>query len=143
MANKLEYKEIKLGEEVNFKWKSPRYGWAYFDVCQVWYRGKIKKLYIISRQMEENINFIYDVDDDFKAQALNISSYTFNNSDACVTENRYCKEHKAVMSKVRVPKESEYFTLCLHFGDTICLDFHKRDALVSSDVFYTEGEKDE
>ena len=128
-----EYKKIELGEEVPFTWKTKNYGWAYFDVCQVWKNGKIKGLYIIPKQQISNLAFEYDIPEDFKAKVLNISSYTFNDSDACVTENRYCKHHKAIMSSIRVPKGSEYFDINLHFGDTICLDFHKHDALGRKD----------
>ncbi len=125
-----EPKKIKLGEKIYFKWMDREHGrrslgWAYFDVCQVWKYGKIKKIFIYPKQQHESKTFVYEVPEDYKAEMLYLGSYTGNDSEAVIWYNAYCKEHKAIMSSVRVPKESSYFTLSLHFGNSINMDFYK------------------
>ena len=126
----MKCKKIKLGEKIPFKWMDNQsggrsLGWAYFDVCQVWKYGKIVKLYIYPRQQRSEEYYVYEVPKDYKARVFCLSSYTFNDSEAVVLSNGWCKEHKAITSSIRVPKDSEYFTLSLHFGNSIDMDFHK------------------
>lgn len=125
---KEKQKKIKLGENIKFIWMDKgRYGWAYFDVCQVWKYNKIVKLYIVPRQQVNDTVYVYNVLKDFKATAFQISSYVecdnYYEKDAVVTENGYCKFHKAMLIKIRTPKNSTFFKLNLHFGNTICMDF--------------------
>lgn len=126
----LKKKKIKLGEKIHFKWMDKdnggrSLGWAYFQVCQVWKRGKIEKLYIYPMQQRSEDYLVYELPKDHRTTEFHLSSYTFNDSDAVITSNAYCKEHKAILSTIRVPKESEYFELALHFGNSVCMNFHK------------------
>lgn len=123
-------KKIDLRQKIPFKWMDREHGgrslgWAYFKVCQVWKRGRIKKLIIYPAQQRSDDYFVYEIPEDYKATEFNLSSYTLNDSEAVITSNSYCNEHKAILSAIRVPKESEYFVLTLHFGNSICMDFHK------------------
>ena len=123
-------KRIELGQKIHFIWMDREHGgkslgWAYFDVCQVWKNGKLKKIYIYPRQQRCDNYFVYELPGDYKATEFHLGSYGDDDSDAVITCNSYCKEHKAILSMIRVPKESGYFDLSLHFGNGLCMNFHQ------------------
>ena len=125
----MKIQKIKLGEKIHFKWMDREHGgqslgWAYFDVCQVWKNGKLKKIYIYPRQQRSEVFYSYDLPEDYKAVQFDISSYNCE-TEASVKSNNYCKEHKGITSSMIVPKGAEYFSLSLHFGNSLCMDYHK------------------
>jgi hypothetical protein len=125
MTGEYKNKKIKIGEEISFIWMHPTKGWAHLDICQVWKRGRIEKIFIVPRQQDNAFIFSFAPPKDYKATELNISSYGCE-EEAQVTSNSYCDVHKAINTSMNVPKGSNYFKLSLHFGNSICMEFHKK-----------------
>lgn len=119
-----EYKEIKLGEKIHFNWMDKGgFGWAYFDVCQVWKRGRIVKIYIIPRQNSSGLpDMVFIPDKEDKLTSFGVSSYNCD-SEATIRRISYCKHHKALNVSMSVPKNSKYFELGYHFGDEISMEY--------------------
>ena len=115
----MKIKEIKGSEKIYFKPMHKLYGHAEFVLCPVWFRGKIKELYITTQQQEPHRQF--KVISGFSDQ-LYIDSWTHKGIDnPKIWLIGKCQEHKTQFIRIYVPINSNFIEV--HIGSDLGLTF--------------------
>ncbi len=93
---KLKYKEISIGDSINYQWVTQTYGRAEFDFCPVFKYKHLKQLFIVRRQQPvDDRGYVLNIDPDLRINSIWISSRCGKDS-ANHWMNYWCKEHKCL-----------------------------------------------
>lgn len=129
MSRTKELKERKLsdGDRIYFTALTKEYGKAEFNICPVYKRGKLKKLYLYPRQQPYAKEFFVYT---FNSPPLDwsILSWVHQGLDEpFIWLHYWCKEHKCASFSVYTPPQAKYFEV--HALSNFSINFGKRPEL--------------
>jgi hypothetical protein len=104
----IKYKEIKdWNHRIFFDWKHPNYGRAEFVICPQFKYGRIKRVYLTTKQQEPHRGWVFP---EINSDSYSISSWVGLEKPK-VWLTFWCKEHKTPTTYFYVPPNSEFLDI--------------------------------
>ncbi len=114
----IDYEEVtSWNYRIFFKNSHPNYGRAEFAICPQFKYGRIKRVYLTTRQQEPQRGWVFP---EVNSDCYSISSWV-GLDEPRVWLTNWCKEHKTQMTSFYVPDNSEF--LDIHILSTFSLYF--------------------
>lgn len=115
---------LKDGDVVFFTPKTDRYGLAYFDICPVVRKGKLREIFIILRQQPDAKHYYrIPVEGSCSSWEVHGCGLRFGVSYPRAKRMFWGKEHNCHGMKFSVPPESNCFEVSLLTDVVLCFSY--------------------
>ena len=120
--------ELCLNSKIKYTYRTPHLGRAEFEICPVFKRGYIEKVYIYrAQQYEEQSAYVLDLKKLGlrRTNTFDITAWGHLTDEPRVWRNYWCKEHKAICFETYVPNGTDIIEFDYHFGNSLTIRFVK------------------
>ena len=124
---KIEYKEIKINEKIEFISCTDQYGRVSFQFCPIFNeKGRLMKIYITPTQQpdKKNQGWYIDVDNSDSYQTVIVEDHPLYTMKFGHPHFSYCETHKTVCIDVSAPIEAKYL-YCNYIGTDVWFRFSR------------------
>ena len=122
-------KKIRILQKIRFEPYSEEFGRAGFDICPVFKRGILRKIYIQKRYQGTCEEFILDLSEELPNDKIRSFELNSDIDDPYVWHEFWCEEHKTICHRLYAPIGTNAIEFNVFFGDLIEIKFVKEEGV--------------
>lgn len=119
----IDYKEIKVTDEIDYILKTENWGRCEFEICPVFKRGYLREVFFVRKQQKNEECYRLEIDKDIKVNVFHIDSWNHKTEHPKIWREFWCKNHKTISHDVYPPDMTSKIVFAYNFGNTLMMRF--------------------